>query len=59
MIPLRVSLEGFLSYQEKQIIDFDGSTLWMLWGPNGVGKSAVFDAITFALVVEQEVIPKN
>ena len=49
MIPLRVSLEGFLSYQEKQVIDFDGSTLWMLWGPNGVGKSAVFDAITFAL----------
>jgi DNA repair protein SbcC/Rad50 len=38
-----------LSYQEKQVIDFDGSTLWMLWGPNGVGKSAVFDAITFAL----------
>lgn len=49
MIPLRVSLEGFLSYQERQVIDFDGSTLWMLWGPNGVGKSAVFDAITFAL----------
>jgi len=49
MIPLRVSLEGFLSYREKQVIDFDGSTLWMLWGPNGVGKSAVFDAITFAL----------
>lgn len=49
MIPLRVSLEGFLSYQEKQVIDFNGSSLWMLWGSNGVGKSAVFDAITFAL----------
>ncbi len=49
MIPLRVSLEGFLSYQEKQVIDFEGSSLWMLWGSNGVGKSAVFDAITFAL----------
>src|SRR5258708_23256135 len=49
MIPLRVSLEGFLSYKDKQIIDFEGSSLWMLCGPNGVGKSAVFDAITFAL----------
>ena len=49
MIPLRVSLEGFLSYKDKQVIDFTDSSLWMLWGPNGVGKSAVFDAITFAL----------
>jgi len=49
MIPLRVSLEGFLSYKEKQVVDFEGSSLWMLWGPNGVGKSAIFDAITFAL----------
>ncbi|HVB21686.1 MAG TPA: SMC family ATPase [Ktedonobacteraceae bacterium] len=49
MIPLQVTLEGFLSYREKQVINFDGSSLWVLWGPNGVGKSAVFDAITFAL----------
>lgn len=49
MIPLRVTLEGFLSYREKQVIDFEGSSLWMLWGPNGVGKSAIFDAITLAL----------
>ncbi len=49
MIPLRVSLEGFLSYKEKQVINFEGSSLWMLCGPNGVGKSAIFDAITFAL----------
>ena len=49
MIPLRVSLEGFLSYKEKQVIDFEGSSLWMLWGPNAVGKSAIFDAIRFAL----------
>ncbi|MHB8595814.1 MAG: AAA family ATPase [Ktedonobacteraceae bacterium] len=49
MIPLQITLEGFLSYKEKQVINFDGSSLWVLWGPNGVGKSAVFDAITFAL----------
>src|SRR5579883_2564086 len=49
MLPLRLSLQGFLSYREEQTIDFTGSSLWMLWGPNGVGKSAIFDAITFAL----------
>ena len=49
MIPLRIALEGFLSYKEKQVINFEGSSLWMLCGPNGVGKSAIFDAITFAL----------
>ncbi len=49
MVPLRISLEGFLSYKEKQVINFEGSSLWMLCGPNGVGKSAIFDAITFAL----------
>jgi hypothetical protein len=38
MVPLRVTLEGFLSYREKQVIDFEGSSLWMLWGPNGVTK---------------------
>src|SRR5579864_9328543 len=60
MIPLRVSLEGFLSYREKQVIDFDGSSLWMLWGPNGVGKSALFDAITFALYnVHRAVVGKS
>lgn len=49
MLPLRISLRGFLCYKEEQTINFTGSSLWMLWGPNGVGKSAIFDAITFAL----------
>jgi DNA repair protein SbcC/Rad50 len=49
MIPLCVTLEGFMCYRERQKLEFDGAPLWVLAGPNGVGKSAVFDAITFAL----------
>src|SRR3954454_17911701 len=49
MIPRRVSLRGFLCYRDEQEIDFAGATLWMLAGLNGSGKSAVFDAVTYAL----------
>jgi DNA repair exonuclease SbcCD ATPase subunit len=50
MIPKKVTLENFLSFGEKQVIAFDDDEpLWVVGGPNGVGKSAVFDAITFCL----------
>src|SRR5262245_13339358 len=49
MIPQRVLLRGFLCYTEEQEVCFDGSSLWLLAGLNGSGKSAVFDAITYAL----------
>ena len=50
MIPRFIKLRGFLCYKDEQTIDFDGSaTLWMLAGLNGSGKSAIFDAVTFAL----------
>jgi exonuclease SbcC len=50
MILQRVRLKGFLCYKDEQEIDFDGnSTLWMLSGLNGSGKSSIFDAVTFAL----------
>src|SRR5947209_5555720 len=49
MIPKRVRLQGFLCYKDEQEIAFDGSSLWMLAGLNGSGKSTVFDAVTFAL----------
>lgn len=50
MIPKRVTLENFLSFGPKQELVFDdGEPLWVVGGPNGVGKSAVFDAITFCL----------
>src|SRR5437660_2609882 len=49
MIPERVYLKGFLCYKDEQEIRFDGASLWMLAGANGSGKSAVFDAVTYAL----------
>lgn len=48
MIPVRVYLEGFVTYREKTTLTFADAPLWVLAGPNGSGKSAVFDAITFA-----------
>ncbi len=49
MIPLRVQLQGFMSYRDEATFNFEGSKLWMLSGPNGSGKSTVFDAITWVL----------
>jgi DNA repair exonuclease SbcCD ATPase subunit len=49
MIPERIALKGFLSYELEQELYFDGAPLWLLSGPNGSGKSSVFDGITFAL----------
>ncbi len=49
MIPLRVQLQGFMSYRDEATFNFEGSKLWMLSGPNGAGKSTVFDAITWVL----------
>ncbi len=49
MIPRRIALKGFLCYRDEQVIEFDGADLWVFSGRNGSGKSAVFDALTFAL----------
>lgn len=50
MIPKRIVLENFLSFGAAVDLTFDDNEpLWVLCGPNGIGKSSVFDAITFAL----------
>lgn len=38
-----------MSFRHEAELLFDGSALWALTGSNGAGKSAIFDAIAFAL----------
>jgi exonuclease SbcC len=49
MIPLKLSISGFLSYREHVELDFTGFDLACISGPNGAGKSSLLDAITWAL----------
>ena len=50
MIPLQIQLKNFLSYgPEPQTIDFKQYHLICLSGKNGHGKSALLDAITWAI----------
>jgi len=50
VIPLKITLKGFLCYRDERTVALDPtSSLWMLSGNNGSGKSTIFDGITFAL----------
>ena len=50
MIPYKLRLENFLSYRDGQEpLDFAGMHLVCLIGENGHGKSALLDAVTWAL----------
>lgn len=50
MIPLKLQLKNFLSYGTKlQIVDFGSYPLICLSGKNGHGKSALLDAMTWAI----------
>lgn len=50
MIPLKIQLKNFLSYGNSlQTVDFGTHGLVCLAGKNGHGKSALLDAITWAL----------
>ena len=57
MIPVKLEIEGLYSYQEKAVIDFARLTegkLFGIFGQVGSGKSALLEAITFALYGETE-----
>ena len=57
MLPLRLTIEGIYSYQERQTIDFSALTqagLFGIFGIVGSGKSSILEAITFALYGETE-----
>ncbi|MDD4858954.1 MAG: SMC family ATPase [Dehalococcoidales bacterium] len=50
MIPVRLALRNFMCYRDNvPPLDFTGIHLACLWGDNGNGKSAIIDALTWAL----------
>jgi exonuclease SbcC len=49
MIPLKIQLRNFMCYRELDSLDFSGIRLACLAGDNGHGKSALLDAMTWAL----------
>jgi exonuclease SbcC len=49
MIPIRLTITGFLSYRDTTALDFTSFDLACISGPNGAGKSSLLDAITWAL----------
>lgn len=49
MIPIKLNLEGFLSYRDPVEIDFTSFEVACISGSNGSGKSSILDAITWAL----------
>ena len=49
MIPTRLEMQNFLAYRAPEPIAFEGIELACLTGQNGVGKSSILDAITWAL----------
>lgn len=55
MIPLKLTLSGFMSYNHEQTLTFEDDSLWVLVGKNASGKSSVFDAIIFVLFGETRV----
>jgi exonuclease SbcC len=49
MIPIKLKISGFLSYQQPVELDFTSFDLACISGANGAGKSSLLDAITWAL----------
>jgi exonuclease SbcC len=50
MIPVRLALKNFMCYRDNvPALSFEGIHIACLCGDNGNGKSAVFDAMTWAL----------
>ena len=52
MIPTKLRLQGFLSYQEETLLDFSSLHVACISGMNGAGKSSILDAITWCLFGE-------
>ena len=49
MIPLRLTVHNFMCYRDVPTLDLEGIHVACLCGDNGHGKTALLDAITWAL----------
>ena len=49
MIPQKLTLNNFMSYQKTDPLDFTSFNIACLTGENGVGKSSLLEAISWAL----------
>jgi len=49
VIPVRLKVQNFLCYRDPAVLDFTRFRFACLSGDNGAGKSALLDAITWAL----------
>lgn len=49
MRPLRLTLQGFRSHENRTEFDFSERTLFAIVGPMGSGKTSILDGISFAL----------
>ena len=49
MRPIKLEIEGFTSFRDRTVVDFEDTDLFVLTGATGSGKSSVIDAMTFAL----------
>src|SRR3984893_4690286 len=55
MRPLRLKMQAFGPYADKQVVDFTSALncgLFGIYGPTGSGKSSIFSALSFALFGE-------
>ncbi|MFO7888174.1 MAG: SMC family ATPase [Eubacteriales bacterium] len=55
MKPIKLTMEGFGPYGNKEIIDFtqlENKTLFLITGATGSGKTTIFDAISYVLYGE-------
>ena len=49
MRPLRLAIEGFTAFRDRQEVDFEPLDLFVITGPTGAGKTSILDAMIFAL----------
>ena len=60
MRPLRLDVEGFTCYRERQQpLDFSSLSLFAIAGPTGAGKSSILDTMLYALYGEVPRIGKH